>query len=86
MVAIFGFGIRVLSKLVFSSFHLMRDAQERNTLAMLYLSLFNEDVVDENSRDIVLQALFSRAEIGLIVSNSPPTLPSVSDLLKTPNK
>ena len=81
MVTFFGFGIRVLSKLVFSSFHLMRDAQERNTLAILYLSLSREKAIDEKSRDIVLQALFSRAEIGLIGSSSSPTLPSVSDLL-----
>jgi predicted HicB family RNase H-like nuclease len=81
MVTFFGFGIRVLSKLAFSTFHLMRDAQERGTLAMLYLSLSREKVIDEKSRDIVLQALFSRAEIGLIGSSSSPTLPSASDLL-----
>lgn len=86
MVTIFGFGIRVLSKLVLSSFHLMRDAQERRTLAMLYLSLSREKVIDESSRDIVLQALFSRAEIGLIDSNSSPTLPGISDLLGSSNK
>jgi hypothetical protein len=87
ILAVYSFLVRVLSKLTFSSFHLMRDAEEREQLTYLYLSLTKEKAVDETSRDIVLQALFSRTETGLIGHDSGPTMPAgFSDLLrKKPN-
>ena len=77
IVALFAFILRVVSRLVFSSFHLMRDAQEREQLTYLYLSLANETEVDEKSREIVLQALFSRSQTGLISQDHGPTMPIV---------
>lgn len=79
ILAVFGFLIRILSRLAFSSFHLMRDAEEREQLTYLYLSLVNEKTIDESSRDLILQALFSRSETGLISGESGPTMPTVSD-------
>lgn len=83
VVAIYAFLIRTLSRLTFSSFHLMRDAEEREQLTYLYLALNNENNIDASSRDIVLQALFSRSETGLLASESGPTMPGVSEILKS---
>lgn len=78
--AAYSYLLRVLSRLTFSSFHLMRDAEEREQLTYLYLSLSNESVVDEKSRDIVLQALFSRTQTGLLINESGPTMPGINEI------
>ena len=74
-LAAFALLVRTLSRLTYSAFHLMRDAQERTQLTYLYLSLINEKKIDEASREIILQALFSRAETGLLAGESGPTMP-----------
>lgn len=57
ILTIYGFFIRVLSRLSFSSFHLMRDAKEREQLTYLYLSLSEDDHhPDLETRHIVLQS------------------------------
>ena len=81
IAAIYAFLLKTLSRLAFSAFHLMRDAEEREQLTYLYLSLSNESAVDEKSREIVLQALFSRSETGLLANESGPTMPGI-DLAK----
>jgi len=87
-VALFGasaaaavFLVRVLSRLTFSSYHLQRDAEEREQLSHLYLSLINEGALDTESRDIVLQALFSRSDSGLLGGDHGPTMPSPADVI-----
>ncbi len=87
-VALFGasaaaavFLVRVLSRLTFSSYHLQRDAEEREQLSHLYLSLINEGALDTKSRDIVLQALFSRSDSGLLGGDHGPTMPSPADVI-----
>ena len=82
IAAVFTFLLRTLSRLTFSAFHLMRDAEEREQLTYLYLSLSNESTVDEKSREIVLQALFSRSETGLLAQENGPTMPGV-EILKS---
>lgn len=86
VLAVYAFLVRTLSRLAFSSFHLMRDAEEREQLTYLYLSLINDQKIDENSRDIVLQALFSRSETGLLTTETAPTMPSVGEILRTASK
>lgn len=85
MLAIYTYLVRLLAKLTFSSLHLMRDAQEREQLTYVYLSLINENGIDEKSRDIVLQALFSRTETGLLANENGPTMP-LSDVLQAMKK
>ncbi|EJG0639400.1 hypothetical protein C4G99_RS15810 [Vibrio parahaemolyticus] len=75
IAAIFTFMVKVLAKITFSSFHLMRDAEEREQLTYLYLSLTHESEIDKESRDIVLQALFSRSETGLLSQEQGPKMP-----------
>lgn len=82
IIAAYAFLIKTLSRLTFSSFHLMRDAEERELLTYLYLSLSKDREISEPSRDIVLQALFSRTETGLLNSESGPTMPSIGELFK----
>ncbi|WP_172145430.1 DUF6161 domain-containing protein [Pseudomonas tumuqii] len=70
---------RVFSRLAFSSFHLQRDAEEREQLTHLYLALGHETEIDSESRQIVLQALFSRSETGLLSNESGPTMPGLHE-------
>lgn len=67
--------IRVLGKMTFSTFHLQRDAEERELLSYLYLALSEKGNVDSDSRQVVLQSLFSRAETGLLSGEHGPTIP-----------
>ncbi len=83
IVATYAYLLRVFARLAFSSFHLMRDAQEREQLTYLYLSLSNEAAIDKESRDIVLQALFSRSETGLLTQEHGPTMPGIDALKNT---
>lgn len=82
ILAVYAFLVKTISRLTFSSFHLMRDSEEREQLTYLYLSLSKGGQIDESSREIILQALFSRSETGLLSGESGPTMP-VHDLLKT---
>lgn len=86
LVTVYAFLLRVLSRLAFSSFHLMRDAEEREQLTYLYLALSEEAVVDEDSRQIVLQALFSRSETGLLAQEHGPAMPGISDVVGQASK
>ena len=86
LVAVFAFLVRVFSRLAFSSFHLMRDAEEREQLTYLYLSLSEETSVEEGSRNIILQALFSRTETGLLKQEHGPTIPGVAEAIKYASK
>jgi hypothetical protein len=67
--------LRLFVKLSLSAYHLSRDAKERYQLTYVYLSLLNEGSISESERNIVFQALFSRADTGLLKGDSSPTLP-----------
>lgn len=85
IITIYAITIQSLSKMVFSSYHLQRDAEEREQLAYVYLALTNEHgKIDEESRKIVLQSLFSRADTGLLKDSS-PTMPGLMGLVKQGN-
>lgn len=86
LLATFAFTLKVLSRLTFSSFHLMRDAQEREQLTYLYLSLSKDNPEVLESRELILQALFSRSETGLLSNENGPTMPTVLEALKAVNK
>ena len=83
LAGVYIFLLKVLSRLTFSAFHLMRDAEEREQLTYLYLSLTNESEIDKESRDIVLQALFSRSETGLLSQDHGPTMPGASEAVRS---
>lgn len=86
MISTLAFLSRVLSRVAFSEFHLQRDAEERLQLTHLYLSLSKETSLEDDARVIILQSLFSRAETGLLVNESGPTMPGIADLLSAIKK
>jgi hypothetical protein len=75
ILSLMAFLIRAFAKLTFSSFHLQRDAEEREQLAYFYLSLTNDTQIDPESRKIVFQSLFSRSDTGLLSGDHGPTIP-----------
>ncbi|MCY4611744.1 MAG: DUF6161 domain-containing protein [Gammaproteobacteria bacterium] len=76
IMAVYAFLVRILSRLALSSFHLMRDAKEREQLTYLYLSLSETDPSEKESRDIVLRSLFSRSQTGLLTNENGPSIPA----------
>ncbi|MCX6299881.1 MAG: DUF6161 domain-containing protein [Bacteroidetes bacterium] len=69
-------GIRALLKAMFSSYHLSRDAEEREQLTYFYLSLRKESEINDNDKSLIMQSLFSRSDTGLLKEDSAPTMPS----------
>ncbi len=88
LVSIGVYIIRLFVKLALSSYHLARDAKEREQLTYVYLALIKEKAIATEERNIVLQAIFSRADTGLLKGDSSPTLPDgvVTQVLKNLNK
>jgi len=74
-ISLIAYGIRILARLSFSSFHLARDAEEREQLTYLYLALRKDGNVEDGDRQMVLQSLFSRADTGLLKDDSSPAMP-----------
>ncbi|WP_035669372.1 DUF6161 domain-containing protein [Flavobacterium sp. 83] len=75
LITLIAFTIKALSKYMFSSYHLARDAEERHTLTFFYLSLLKDTEIKEEERLMILQSLFSRTDTGLLKEDSSPTLP-----------
>ncbi|WP_299106732.1 DUF6161 domain-containing protein [uncultured Tenacibaculum sp.] len=75
-ISFLAFGIRALNKVAFSSFHLARDAEEREQLTYVYLALIKDNAVDEKDKNLIMQSLFSRADTGLLKDDSGPTMPN----------
>ncbi|GAA4771103.1 MULTISPECIES: DUF6161 domain-containing protein [Flavobacterium] len=76
IVSLLAFCIRILARLTFSSYHLSRDAEEREQLTHFYLALKHDTSVSDNDRQLILQSLFSRSDTGLLKEDSAPTMPS----------
>lgn len=74
-ISFLAFGIRTLAKITYSTFHLARDAEEREQLAYVYLALRKDGNVDDTERHLIMQSLFSRADTGLLKDDSSPTMP-----------
>jgi hypothetical protein len=75
------FGIRALMKVTFSSFHLARDAEERERLTYVYLAMVKDTSVEKEDRHLIMQSLFSRADTGLLKDDSSPTMPGAGGVL-----
>lgn len=66
--------LRYFMKLCTSSYHLSRDAKERENLSIFYLALIEKGAVTEKERAIILNALFSRSETGLLKGDTTPVM------------
>lgn len=76
LISLLAYAIKAINKIMFSSFHLARDAEERHTLTFFYLALLKDTTVADDDRKLILQSLFSRAETGLLKDDSGPTMPN----------
>jgi Family of unknown function (DUF6161) len=76
LISFIAFCVRAVTKVMFSSFHLARDCEERHTLTYFYLSLLKDSKLDEKDRQLIIQSLFSRAETGLLRDDASPTMPN----------
>lgn len=76
LISFLAYGIRITQRIAFSSFHLARDAEEREQLTYVYLSLIKESELSGEERRLVMQSLFSRADSGLLKEDSSPTMPN----------
>ncbi|NBA88435.1 hypothetical protein GVN16_21860 [Emticicia sp. CRIBPO] len=74
-ISFLAFCIKAVSKVMFSSFHLARDAEERHSLAYFYLALKKDDSIQDEDRKLIIQSLFSRSDTGLLKEDSSPTMP-----------
>lgn len=74
-VSFLAFLIKTFSKLTFSAFHLVRDAEEREHLTIVFLSMQKEQAIDPTERHLIMQSLFSRADTGLLKDEGSPTMP-----------
>jgi len=74
-VSFLAYAIRTFAKLMFSAYHLVRDAEEREQLAYVYLALKKEQSIDDTERHLVMQSIFSRADSGLLKDDAAPTMP-----------
>ncbi|MFN6945354.1 MAG: DUF6161 domain-containing protein [Cytophagaceae bacterium] len=75
------FGIKALTRVTFSSFHLARDAEERERLTYVYLALTKDSSIEKEDRHLILQSLFSRADTGLLKDDSSPTMPGSGSMV-----
>ncbi|MES2762866.1 MAG: DUF6161 domain-containing protein [Bacteroidota bacterium] len=80
LISFLAFGIKVLVKISFSSFHLSRDAEERERLTYVYLAMVKDSSIDKEDRHLIMQSLFSRADTGLLKDDSSPTMPGAGSL------
>jgi hypothetical protein len=76
LLTLIAFAIKAMTKYMFSSYHLARDAEERHTLTFFYLALLKDTDVKDDDRKLILQSLFSRVETGLLKEDSSPTMPN----------
>lgn len=81
-VSFLAFAIKIFSKLTFSSYHLVRDAEEREQLAYVFLALKKEKNIDPTEQHLIMQSLFSRADSGLLKDDASPTMPGGSMIEK----
>ncbi len=81
-ISFIAFLFRAIMKFMFSTYHLARDAEEREKLTYLYISLLTKGEFSEEEKKIVFQSLFSRSDTGLLKDDSAPTMPGVSAVIE----
>ena len=82
-ISMAGYLLHLFTKLAISCFHLSRDYRERFQLTNVFLALLREGDVkcDDQVKQIVMQALFSRSDTGLLKGEHSFMMPSVTDLV-----
>lgn len=71
MISLVIYVLRIFIKMAISSKHLMEEYKQKYSLTYFYLSLVNNgNIEDEQSRNIILTSLFTKADTGLIKNDS----------------
>ena len=79
--------LRIFVKMALSSFHLGRDAKEREQLSYYYLSLIEGKAITDRERALIINSLFSRSDTGLLKGEAAPTMATnISDIIETVTK
>lgn len=83
-----GYLLHLFTKLAISCFHLSRDYRERFQLTNVFLALLRDGDVecDDQVTQIVMQAIFSRSDTGLLKGDHAFKMPGVSEMLKSGEK
>jgi hypothetical protein len=85
-VSLVVFLMRLFVRLATSAYHLSRDAKEREQLTHVFRALVNDKSIEPEDRSIILSAIFSRSDTGLIKGEGAPALPgtlgAVLDMIK----
>lgn len=81
LISFLFFAIKAVMKSMFSSYHLSRDAEERQRLTYVYLAMVKDASIDREDRHLVMQSLFSRADTGLLKDDSSPSMPGTGGIL-----
>jgi hypothetical protein len=79
-----GYLLHLFTKLAISCFHLSRDYRERFQLTNVFLAFLRDGDVkcDDQVKQIVMQALFSRSDTGLLKGEHSFKMPGVADLVR----
>ena len=79
-----GYLLHLFTKLAISCFHLSRDYRERFQLTNVFLALLRDGDVkcDDQVKQIVMQALFSRSDTGLLKGDHSFKMLGVADLVR----
>lgn len=88
MTSVLGYLLHLFTKLAISCFHLSRDYRERFQLTNVFLALLRDGDVecDDQVTQIVMQALFSRSDTGLLKGEHSFKMPSIVDVMKSNNE
>jgi hypothetical protein len=68
--------LQLFIRLTLSSMHLSRDAMERYQLTHVFLALVKEGAIQREQGDLILAALFSRSDTGLLKNDGTPSMPA----------
>ena len=71
LVGIAIYALIIIFRHSISSFHLSRDAKERHRLTKFYHAMKEAELIREEERPLVIQALFSRSDTGLLKDTTP---------------
>ena len=75
------YSLRIIFRLSISSYHLSRDARERHRLTKFYHAMKEAELIREEERPLVIQALFSRSDTGLLKDSTPEMPTPVGEMI-----
>ena len=82
VISFFVYSIRVIVKIVMSNHHIAMEYEQKAALTRFYRALTYEGIeVDDNEKLIIMSALFSKADTGLVKTSESVDLDSILGLI-----